>query len=168
MQHIIAARSGSPFAMTPSPNAFDGLRPITPDYPTLPIAEGFNWPDALRSFGDVEWYLVVFRSLRKATANTEILTEFDDRAHMEALVAGGLLFYFQGQLNLRRECLSFCIWESRQQALEGARLPLHQEATAIVDEMYDHYRLERYWIRKHAGSAEVSIERMINYPVAQP
>ena len=163
MAHVAAAKeTHSPVldGTTRERAAFGRLKPITPEYPTLPIAEGFNWEAAMSGLDRGTWYLVVFRSLRTASADVQTLTEFDERAHGEALGGAGLLFYFQGQLNPRRECLSFCVWQRREQAQAAARLPLHQAAIGIVGQMYEHYRLERYWIEKESGSPAVRITRV--------
>ncbi len=45
--------------------AFLRLRPVTPSYQTAPIEEGFNWEEALADLDAGEWYLVVFRSVRR-------------------------------------------------------------------------------------------------------
>ena len=87
------------------------LSPIHPDYATLPIQEGFNWSSSLGDVGFEQLYLVVFRSVLRATADLELLYELDELAHAEAIEAGGLLFYFRGVINDRRESLSFCLWE---------------------------------------------------------
>ena len=160
MAHVAAAQDTDPAVRANTARetkAFERLRPITPEYPALPIAEGFNWEEAMSRLDAGTWYLVVFRSQRAAHADVQVLTEFDERAYREALDGAGLLFYFQGQLNSRRECLSFCVWQHRWQAQAAARLPLHQAATEIVGQMYKQYRLERYWIAKEAGSPAVRI-----------
>ena len=54
--------------------------------------------------------------MRRVTAELRLLKEHDDRAFKAALKAGGLLRYFKGEMNQRRECLSFCLWGSREQA----------------------------------------------------
>ncbi len=145
--------------------AFSRLAPVTPDYPLLPIADGFNWSEALAPIESGSWYLVVFRSVRARAADVARLTEFDDHAHREALATEGLLFYFKGQLNRRRECLSFCVWQDQQSAQAASSLPLHQSAVAIVGEMYDSYRLERYHLSKERGSHTMRFERLLNEPV---
>jgi hypothetical protein len=70
----------------------------------------------------------VFRSVRRATAELGLLKEHDDRAFEAALEAGGLLRYFKGQMNQRRECLSFCLWERKEQAVT---LPLVAPSTGL-------------------------------------
>jgi hypothetical protein len=87
---------------------------------------------------------VVFRSVRRETANAERLKEYDDRAHREVEHGAGLLHYFKGEPKERRECLSFCLWESRRQAREAIRRPHHTAAVALASEMYESYDLERY------------------------
>ncbi|HEX6506325.1 MAG TPA: hypothetical protein VF221_01720 [Chloroflexota bacterium] len=47
---------------------------------------------------------------------------YDYGAYIEApRRASGLLFYFRGIPNERRECLSCCIWKSREEAARAAR-----------------------------------------------
>jgi hypothetical protein len=127
---------------------FQRLAPTTVAFATRPILESFNWSDCMAGVEAGEWYLVAFRSVRRATADVAMLTAYDDRAHAEARGAGGLLYYFRGQANEQRQCLSFCVWESRPQAQMAARLPLHLAATRIAKEIYESYELERYVIKK--------------------
>lgn len=141
---------GVQFGVTRHPS-FELLAPIAPDYATLPILEGFNWTDCFRDVEAGYWYLVVFRSVRRECADSDLLTEFDDHAYDEALGSGGLLHYFKGELSPRRECLSFCIWASREQARAALHLPRHAAAARLAATMYESYRLERYLLSKHAG-----------------
>ena len=120
------------------------LSPIDPDYANLPIEEGFNWSSCLDEACFDRLYVVVFRSVRRASANLDLLREHDDRAYADAEGAGGLLFYFKGLVNERRECLSFCLWESREQARRAASGASHREAATITAEMYESYTIERY------------------------
>ena len=124
------------------------LSPIHSDYATLPIHEGFNWSTCLSDARFDRLYLVVFRSVLRASADLELLWEHDRREHVEALEAGGLLYYFKGVMNERRECLSLCLWESREQARRAAGGSLHRAATGIVAETYESYSLERYELMK--------------------
>ena len=88
----------------------------------------------------------------RATADRELLREHDERADAEASQAGGLLFYYRGVMNERRECLSFCLWESREQARRAAGATSHREARGIVAEMYESFSLERYDVMKVGGT----------------
>lgn len=140
-------------------DAFPQPTPIHPEYTTLPIQDGFDWARCLRSIPDARLYLVVFRSVRRPSADLDVLKELDDGAYAEALGAGGLLYYFKGEANERRECLSFCLWESRQRALEAVGGPSHRAAAEIWRAMYESYELERYHLEKtHRGT--VSFERL--------
>src|SRR5215211_891913 len=128
------------------------LAPIHPEHATLPIQEGFNWSSA---FGDAPFerlYLVVFRSVLRATADLELLYEHDELAHAEATEAGGLVFYFKGVTNERGESLSFCLWESREHARRASGGPSHREAMGFVSQMYKSYSLERYDLLKIGGT----------------
>ena len=120
------------------------LSPIDPDYANLPVEEGFNWSSCLDEACFDRLYVVVFRSVRRASADVDLLQEHDYRAYAEAEGAGGLLFYFKGLVNERRECLSFCLWESREQARRAASGASHREAATITAEMYESYTIERY------------------------
>jgi|SRR5215204_5094615 len=123
------------------------ISPRHPDYATRPIEDGFEW--SYLSFCDFEQlYLVVFRSLRRPEADLDLLREHDDRAYEEALESGGLLRYFQGVANERGECLSFCLWETREQARKAAGAASHRSATGITAQMYLSYVLDRYWLKK--------------------
>jgi hypothetical protein len=127
------------------------LSPIKPDHANLPIEEGFNWSSCLDDARFDRLYLVVFRSVRRATADLALLKEHDDRAYVAALEAGGLLCYFRGEMNGRRECLSFCLWESREQAAAASGGASHRQAAKVSAEMYESYVLERYDLVKTGG-----------------
>ena len=53
-----------------------------------------------------------------------------------------------GETNEQRECLSFCLWETREQAIEAAGAASHRSAAEISVRMYESYVLERYWLKK--------------------
>jgi hypothetical protein len=123
------------------------ISPTNPDYAILPIEDGFDW-SSLSCCHFERLYLVVFRSVWQPEADLDLLREHDDRAFEEALVSGGLLRYFKGHANERGECLSFCLWETRQQARNAADAASHRTAASVSARMYLSYSLERHWIRK--------------------
>ena len=123
------------------------ISPRHPDYATLPIEDGFDWSSLSRcSFERL--YLVVFRSVWRPEADVDLLREHDDRAYQEALTLGGLLSYFKGDANERGECLSFCLWETREQARNAAGATSHRSAARVTAQMYSSYMLDRYWLKK--------------------
>jgi hypothetical protein len=123
------------------------ISPRHSDYATLSVEDGFDWSFLSRCHFD-RLYLVVFRSARLPEADLDLLHYHDDRAYEEALASGGLLRYFKGQANERGECLSFCLWETREQARHAADAASHRSATEISAHMYLSYALERFWIQK--------------------
>jgi hypothetical protein len=123
------------------------ISPTNPDYAILPIEDGFDWSSLSCCLFD-RLYLVVFRSLWQPGADLDLLREEDDRAFEEALEFGGLLRYFRGHANERGECLSFCLWETREQARRAADAASHRSAAAVSAQMYLSYVLERYWVKK--------------------
>src|ERR671913_671648 len=124
------------------------ISPIYPDYATRPVQDGFSWSSSLAGCAFERLYLVVFRSIRRPSVDLELLREHDDRAYEEALESGGLLRYFKGEANERGECLSFCLWETREQAVAAAGAASHRSAATISVRMYESYALERYWLKK--------------------
>jgi hypothetical protein len=124
------------------------ISPIYPDYATRPIQDGFSWSSSLLGCASERLYLVVFRSVRRVSADLDLLREHDDRAYEQALESGGLLRYFKGEANEHRECLSFCLWETRRQAIKAAGTASHQSAAEISVRMYESYVLDRYWLKK--------------------
>jgi hypothetical protein len=124
------------------------ISPIYPDYARRPIQDGFSWSSSLLGCAFDRLYLVVFRSVRRPSADLEFLREHDDRAYEKALDSGGLLRYFKGDANERGECLSFCLWETRGQAIEAAGAAAHRSAAALSERMYESYALDRYWLKK--------------------
>jgi hypothetical protein len=123
------------------------ISPRHSDYATKSIEDGFDWSSLSRCPFET-LYLVVFRSVRHPEADLDLLIHHDDRAYEEALKSGGLLRYFKGQANEQGECLSFCLWETREQARHAADAASHRSATEISAQMYLSYTLERYWIQK--------------------
>jgi hypothetical protein len=122
--------------------------PMYSDYATWPIQDGFSWSSSLLGCAFERLYLIAFRSVRRPDADLDLLREHDDRAYEKALESGGLLRYFKGEANERGECLSFCLWETRRQAIEAAGAASHQSAAEISVLIYVSYMLERYWLKK--------------------
>jgi hypothetical protein len=123
------------------------ISPRHPDYATLSIEDGFDW-SSLSCCLFEKLYLVVFRSLRRPEVDLDLLSEHDDRAFEEALASGGLLRYFKGNANEQGECLSFCLWQTRELARQAADAASHRSAARVSAQMYLSYSLDRYWIRK--------------------
>ena len=138
------------------------ISPVYPDYAARPIQDGFSWSSSLAGCPFDRLYLVVFRSVRRPEADLDLLLEHDDRAYAEALESGGLLRYFKGHANERRECLSFCLWETREQAIKAAGATSHQSAAGISVRMYESYVLDRYWLKKLVTGRR---ERLIFEPI---
>jgi hypothetical protein len=86
--------------------------------------------------------------LRRAEADLDLLREHDDRAYEEALASGGLLRYFKGQANEWGECLSFCLWETLEQARLAADAASHRSAAGVSAQMYLSFSIDRYWLEK--------------------
>ena len=134
-----------------SPSPFDRLAPVSDRYATLPVSDAFTWDACAPDVEPGEWYMVAFRSIRRAGADEARLTLHDDLAHEEAAVAPGFVDYFKGPLGPARSCLSFCIWQSRADARAAAGMPAHVRAVSLVEEMYESYTLEFHKVTRTAG-----------------
>jgi hypothetical protein len=123
-------------------DAFEVLAPVSDAYAHLPVSDAFDWADVATQLGPGEWYLVAFRSLRRARCDEGRLCDIDERAHQEAASSPGFVFYYKGPLAIDRSCLSFCMWTSRGEARLAAGGPDHVTAVSVLDEMYERYTLE--------------------------
>jgi hypothetical protein len=127
------------------------LAPVSEGYASLPVGSAFNWQDATAELGDGEWYLVAFRSIRRAGADEARLNLFDELAHREAATSPGFVHYFKGPAAGDGSCLSFCLWHSRTDARAAAGRPDHVRAVSLIDEMYESYTLEFHLVTREAG-----------------
>ncbi|KAI8074495.1 hypothetical protein BC940DRAFT_249211 [Gongronella butleri] len=148
-------------------DVLDQFHVVTDNYAHADIESAFNWDEVAAELVDWEgdWFIVAFRSVRKAQADNQLLFEADAKAQEEAIHSGGLLKYWYGDLNHHRECLAMCIWINREYALKATHKPLHLQAARLAGEMYDTYRLERYTLTKKKGDPKFTIETL---PFAHP
>jgi hypothetical protein len=140
------------------------LAPVSAGYASLPIQDAFNWQEASAELGDGDWYLVAFRSIRRAGADEERLTLFDELAHQEAATSPGFVHYFKGPQATDGSCLSFCLWDSRADARAASGRPDHVRAVSLIDEMYESYTLEFHRVSRDAGGP-LTIEPYDRAPV---
>lgn len=143
------------------------LKSSRPDYATAPYMESFNWSavfSILRTLcqqSGIEWkrhefYLVIFRSRLRTTADRVRLGELDKKSHEEACASGGLLTYWFGSPNAEMRNLATCelisshcvkstqtddiylgIWRNREDAAAGGKGPWHRKARGAAREMYE-------------------------------
>ena len=130
---------------------FQQLTPVSDRYATMPVPDAFTWDACVPDVDPGEWYMVAFRSIRRADADEARLTAYDDWAHTEAMEALGFVHYFKGPANERGECLSFCLWNSRAEARAAAGRPAHVAAAALTFESYAQFRLEFHRVRRITG-----------------
>ena len=151
---IGAAGSIGPGAVPHVSRIAPPFRPILesdPAYSELPIEEGFNWVEAFAQVGDGEWYLVAFRSKHAPYADDAYLTWLDERASGAASRHPGFMYYFIGTPRPSGNCLSFCLWRSRQEAIAATADPEHRAAMELGLPFFAHYCLERYQVAKRDG-----------------
>ena len=130
---------------------FERLAPASAGYASLPVDAAFNWAECASPAATGEWYMVAFRSVMRPSADEDRLREYDDRAYEEARTAPGFVHYFKGPANDLGQCLSFCLWDSRQLARSAAGRPAHLDALGIAHATYERYTLEFFRVRKRGG-----------------
>lgn len=139
-------------------DALETITPVSDVYASLPVGQAFDWTGATEVLGQGEWYLVAFRSVRRADADEVRLTEYDDRAHLEAAGSPGFIHYLKGPRAADGTCMSFCIWRSRADARAAAGRERHSEAVAITGQMYERYTLEFLRVRGHGDGRPLEFE----------
>ncbi len=133
----------------------------------LATAAAFDWHSLAAPLGDGDYHLVVFRSHRRAGADSRGLWREDKLAFAEAVASGGLLHYHQGLLDRRRRSLSFCLWETERQAAAATRLPTHRTASALAAGAYTSYVIERWTLGK-AAPAGITLRLLGTRQAAPP
>ncbi|KAL3460685.1 hypothetical protein BJX64DRAFT_290001 [Aspergillus heterothallicus] len=124
------------------------LTPVRDDYATAPYIDSFNWPAVFEKVHKLSaaeahrwtrqrFYVVAFRSILTADADGDRLSLLDERSHAEAVASGGLLKYWFGSKNAKRENLATCVWRSREDARAGGTGPWHAKARGAAKEMYE-------------------------------
>lgn len=117
-----------------------------------------------------------FYSKRRPRLTTDAeseLARFNQLAFDAAKRIGGLVVYYQGQLldnpisarpspaldvGFLPDCLSFCIWESHEQALNGADITAHKEAARRVGEWYMNFAIRKFTITPGVSDSDISTE----------
>lgn len=157
---------------TPDSDPATLFMPVT-NYALRPLPNAFkNFEETIRPllepFVDVkEFDITAFYSRRREGLSPEAEAELgieNDNSYSAALSAGGLVVYYQGallevddnakvdpelDLDFTPNCLSFCVWASRKQAIRGAQAKSHQNAIIKVDEWYEKFLPKKYAIKVH-------------------
>ncbi|KAF0366337.1 hypothetical protein F8M41_013639 [Gigaspora margarita] len=140
--------------------ALKNLKEIDSNYATKHLEISFNWNQIATNIKNIEgeWYLVAFRPIGSKNANNDFLSIAKEKAYNEAENHGGLLKYWSSEFNQNRECLSMCIWASRDIAVEASKKPLHTIAKKLATESnYEFYALERYILKKEKNETKMKI-----------
>lgn len=142
----------------------DALIP-TENYALYPLPDSItNWHAIVPLLQNNHCYdITAFYSRRKARLNKEdskLLFEFNQRAFEAAKEKGGLILYYQGvligndisqtnsdlKLPFVPNCLSFCIWNTLQEAKAGAKIDEHKQAVKMISRWYDGFAIKKYQV----------------------
>lgn len=135
-------------AMTTSPETLGSgnleiLNPIRPDYANfdVDVTDSFDWAkifEALNIPTEKSVVIYVFRGIEREDVEPEVLEGFDKRALLAAEDAKGFIHY---QPNVG---LSYCIWESTDDAQAATNSPEHRAAAMYAPRAYERWEL-RCW-----------------------
>jgi hypothetical protein len=146
VQQLVPVES---YASQPLPQAFENIAIVAP---LLQADETYD----VTAFYSQRWPGL-------AEAEVAALSAFNQRAFDAARAAGGLILYYQGDvlpdaqpnpalgLDFTPSCLSFCIWESRQQARAGSDIPAHRAAAKRAPLWYRAFDPKKYSLQRRAN-----------------
>jgi hypothetical protein len=112
-----------------------------------------------------------FYSRRKADLskeNSKLLSDFNQKAFDAAKEKGGLVLYYQGfllsnnnesispdfTLSFIPNCMSFCIWNTLQEAKQCAKIPEHKKASQRTSLWFDGFAIKKYQVMINAISGQ--------------
>jgi hypothetical protein len=141
------------------------------DYALYPLPEAItNWHAIVPLLITSHWYdVTAFYSRRKMDLNKEdskLLSDFNQKAFDAAKEKGGLVLYYQGvllsntsesinpdlMLPFIPNCMSFCIWNTLQEAKEGAKIPEHKKASQMTSLWFDGFAIKKYQVMLEENS----------------
>lgn len=121
----------------------------------------FNWT-SLVDASPVGLHLVTFSmSLNQDASNEQIeeLKRYDAKASLEAEDSTGFLCYYADEISVGRTALSFCIWESAEDAKAASSRPDHLAAVEYArnegQKIYLNYVVRRYLLEQSEERQEL-------------
>ena len=118
-------------------NKYEKIVPVDDGFRDLPPEQAFTWNKGILETGSKGLYVVTFYSIRNPEAGQEKidrLMQADHEAFEEAKKMPGFYHYFADIVSQEGKSLSFCVWDSVEDAKKGAGVPKHAEALRYVKE----------------------------------
>jgi len=152
------------------------------DYARRPLSDAFENLDEvlvplLREAGpDADLDTTVYYSDRKdlSEADEADLLGHNDRAYAAARSLGGLIIYFQGPLLVASargarypeldidvdtpNCMSFCIWDRREQARAGSEVAEHRAAVRGAPRWFSKFDIVKFQARLETVGGDEPVE----------
>lgn len=134
----------------------------------LDTVDAFTWADGIQQTSPHGLYGVEFTSAQnlalKETAPEmfTVLHQLDDAARIDAQDQPGFNWYFADEVSLEGRARSFCLWDSKEDAVAASHREPHVNAVryAMAEEtrdVYDHYGIHKFRLeRQESGLIAVT------------
>lgn len=128
-------------------NNYEKIQPSGEDFRTLPLPKAFkDWEHAVKQTPKKGLYFVSFFSVGSLD---ELLLKLDEQAAAEASKMPGFHYYYP-DTRCNGKALSFCIWESAEDARQATIQPSHRAAVEYIEKEkpYQKYIISGYQVRR--------------------
>jgi hypothetical protein len=141
-------------------NDYDKLKPAREDYRDINVAteDAFTWDDAIKQTGPIGLYGVEFTSaqnldLKKVEPEKFLLLhQLDDAARVDAEQQPGFNFYFADEVPVHGLARSFCLWDTREDAMVASQRDAHQNAVRYTfgegKDVYARYGIKKFKLER--------------------
>lgn len=117
-------------------NNFDKIVPTGYDFRDKVLPQAFTWSEGIQRTPESGLYVVAFRSLRNLEAGRDKiqrLLDLDKEAFEEAKGMSGFRTYWHDdELDKKGRGLSFCVWDTLEDAKRSGSMPRHLDAVNYV------------------------------------
>jgi len=139
------------------------IPPLREDYANVPLEDAYDLKvlfDYLHQTQGVQYGEktgAAFRSEKRKDADDEQIGGTDTPAHQEARLAPGYIYYVKGPIIVADRCMSFCFWETPEDAQRASLAPAHRQAVNMAPIFYKSAVLERLAVDYHPGGVDVRV-----------
>jgi hypothetical protein len=147
-------------------NDYGKIAPARDDYRnvSVPTKDAFNWEVAITQTGPNGLYGVEFTSAQNMIVakdepdKIKHLHQLDDAARVDAESQPGFNFYFADIVSEDGDARSFCLWDTREDAVAASKREKHQAAVRYTfgegKDVYAFYGIKKFLLVKTDNGLE--------------